>query len=201
MTVIGQFRDLDRPDMFVWLRGFDSMDARKDALTAFYGGPIWAAHRDAANATMIDSDDVLLLKPAWAGAGLDLSGAERNGSSFGEKPPRNKRLAGLVVIWIHHLRPGRGRFHRPNRGSASSPRDRACDLTGMGSVPRQGRAGFEQADGNLAALADIEIAAWQVSLGKQTIANSRRRRANWPGHRHFSCYGLTMNSVHIPAAK
>src|SRR5205085_9497784 len=27
-------------------------------------GPVWARHRDAANATMIDSDDVLLLKPA-----------------------------------------------------------------------------------------------------------------------------------------
>ncbi|UCI32899.1 NIPSNAP family protein [Mesorhizobium sp. B4-1-4] len=105
MTVIGQFRDLDRPDMFVWLRGFDSMDARKDALTAFYGGPIWAAHRDAANATMIDSDDVLLLKPAWAGAGLDLSGAERAGLGAGEKPIPNKPLAGIVVIRIHHLRP------------------------------------------------------------------------------------------------
>ncbi|RVA26527.1 NIPSNAP family protein, partial [Mesorhizobium sp. M7D.F.Ca.US.004.03.1.1] len=23
MTIIGQFRDLDRPDMFVWMRGFD----------------------------------------------------------------------------------------------------------------------------------------------------------------------------------
>ncbi|TGV64810.1 NIPSNAP family protein, partial [Mesorhizobium sp. M00.F.Ca.ET.158.01.1.1] len=34
MTIIGQFRDLDRPDMFVWMRGFDSMDARKDALGA-----------------------------------------------------------------------------------------------------------------------------------------------------------------------
>ena len=59
--------------MFVWLRGFDGMEARKDALTAFYDGPVWAAHRDAANATMIDSDDVLLLKPAWPGAGFDLS--------------------------------------------------------------------------------------------------------------------------------
>ena len=29
MTIIGQFRDLDRPDMFVWLRGFDGMEARK----------------------------------------------------------------------------------------------------------------------------------------------------------------------------
>ncbi|UVK57256.1 NIPSNAP family protein [Mesorhizobium sp. AR02] len=106
MTIIGQFRDLDRPDMFVWLRGFDSMDARKDALTAFYDGPIWAAHRDAANATMIDSDDVLLLKPAWPGAGFDLSGAQRAGLTTGEKPIPNKPLAGIVVIQIHHLRPG-----------------------------------------------------------------------------------------------
>jgi len=63
MTVIGQFRDLDRPDMFVWLRGFASMDRRRQALAAFYDGPVWAAHRDAANATMIDSDNVLLLRP------------------------------------------------------------------------------------------------------------------------------------------
>lgn len=106
MTIIGQFRDLDRPDMFVWLRGFDSMAARRDALTTFYGGPVWAAHRDAANATMIDSDDVLLLKPAWAGAGFDLSGAERASLAAGEKPIRNRALSGILVIQIHHLRAG-----------------------------------------------------------------------------------------------
>ena len=27
MTVIGQFRDLNNPDRFVWLRGFSDMDA------------------------------------------------------------------------------------------------------------------------------------------------------------------------------
>ena len=70
MTIIGQFRDLDRPDMFVWMRGFDGMEARKDALTAFYEGPVWGAYSNAANATMIDSDDVLQLKPAWPGAVL-----------------------------------------------------------------------------------------------------------------------------------
>jgi hypothetical protein len=61
MSVIGLFRDLDHPDTFTWLRGFADMDARRDALEAFYGGPVWARHRDSANATMIDSDDVLLL--------------------------------------------------------------------------------------------------------------------------------------------
>jgi hypothetical protein len=64
MRVIGQFRDIDRPDWFVWLRGFEDMTARTEALGAFYHGPVWARHRDAANATMIDSDNVLLLRPA-----------------------------------------------------------------------------------------------------------------------------------------
>ena len=72
MRVLGQFRDLDRPDLFVWLRGFASMPARRQALEAFYGGPTWAAHRSAANATMIDSDNVLLLRPAWPGAAAAL---------------------------------------------------------------------------------------------------------------------------------
>jgi quinol monooxygenase YgiN len=64
MHLLGLFRDLDDPNRFVWLRGFPDMPARAQALGAFYGGPVWKAHRDAANATMIDSDNVLLLRPA-----------------------------------------------------------------------------------------------------------------------------------------
>jgi hypothetical protein len=64
MKVIGQFRDLDNPDRFVWLRGFRDMPSRAQALKDFYGGPVWKAHRETANATMIDSDNVLLLHPA-----------------------------------------------------------------------------------------------------------------------------------------
>lgn len=60
----GLFRDAERPDRFVWLRGFTDMASRERALSAFYGGAVWRAHRDAANATMIDSDNVLLLAPA-----------------------------------------------------------------------------------------------------------------------------------------
>ena len=61
--VLATFRDLDNPDRFVWLRGFADMAARGDALAAFYGGPAWQAHRETANATMVDSDDVHLLRP------------------------------------------------------------------------------------------------------------------------------------------
>jgi hypothetical protein len=71
MPVLGQFRDLDRPDVFVWIRGFANMTTRHRALHAFYDGPVWAAHRDAANAMMLDSDDVLLLEPAEPSRALD----------------------------------------------------------------------------------------------------------------------------------
>src|SRR5687767_11335813 len=67
MDVVGHFRDLDAPDTFPWLRAFADMDSRRAALSAFYGGPAWKAHRDTANATMVDSDDVLLLRPAGHG--------------------------------------------------------------------------------------------------------------------------------------
>ena len=106
MTIIGQFRDIDRPDMFVWLRGFDGMEMRKNALAAFYEGPVWAAWRDVANATMISSDDVLLLKPAWPGASFDLTGLQREDLPGDKKPSRDNCFSGIVVIRIHHLRPG-----------------------------------------------------------------------------------------------
>src|SRR5262249_50136163 len=38
MRVVGQFRDLDHPDRFVWLRSFEDMVTRDAALRAFYGG-------------------------------------------------------------------------------------------------------------------------------------------------------------------
>jgi hypothetical protein len=104
-TIVGQFRDLEDPDRFVWLRGFSDMDARLAALGGFYGGPVWKAHREAANATMVDSDNVLLLRPARAGSGFALDGLER---PSGETKVRT--LEGLVV-WISSFDgPVAGRF-------------------------------------------------------------------------------------------
>lgn len=83
MAVLGQFRDLDEPDQFVWLRGFTDLAARDAGLRAFYGGPVWAGHRAAANATMIDSDNVFLLRPIddWAVTG-SRPGADGNGEGM-----------------------------------------------------------------------------------------------------------------------
>jgi quinol monooxygenase YgiN len=77
MAVVGQFRDLDDPDRFVWIRGFGDMASRARALAAFYGGPAWQANRAEANATMIDSDNVLLLRPVSAGSGFPEPAAGR----------------------------------------------------------------------------------------------------------------------------
>jgi quinol monooxygenase YgiN len=77
MAIVGQFRDLDDPDRFVWIRGFGDMPARARALAAFYGGPAWKAHSAEANATMIDSDNVLLLRPVTASSGFPAPPATR----------------------------------------------------------------------------------------------------------------------------
>ena len=65
MTVIGQFRDLDNPDSFVWLRGFADMEARKRALTGFYSGPVWLRQPRCRQC-----DDAALRQCAAAQAGL-----------------------------------------------------------------------------------------------------------------------------------
>lgn len=92
IRVIGQFRDLDDPHRFTWLRGYADMAARGQALPAFYDGPVWAAHRAAANATMLDSSDVLLLRPAWEGAALPPG--ERAVPGAAVVPP------GLLAAWV-----------------------------------------------------------------------------------------------------
>ena len=61
MRILGTFRDLDREDRFVWLRGFENMATRLVGLTSFYSGPVWKEHGPLANTTMVSVDDVLLL--------------------------------------------------------------------------------------------------------------------------------------------
>ncbi|WP_043631655.1 NIPSNAP family protein [Nonomuraea candida] len=93
IRVCGVFREAGEPDTFPWLRAFPDMPARKASLEAFYGGPVWRAHRDAANATMADSGDVLLLRSV----GPDLPSRERPAPGAGEPPPS------LYVATTYHV--------------------------------------------------------------------------------------------------
>ena len=101
MKVIGQFRDLDDPNRFVWLRGFSNMASRAQALNDFYTGPTWTKHRETANSTMVDSDNVLLLRPASPVSGFSFLN-DRPVLGASEIPN------GFVVATIYHLRSSAG---------------------------------------------------------------------------------------------
>lgn len=98
MRLLGQFRDLDDPDRFTWMREFANPGVRAKALNDFYTGPVWRAHRDEANPLLEDNDNVLLLRPATAQLALT-SPPSSDRAQFGAKP----RAAGLFVATIYYL--------------------------------------------------------------------------------------------------
>ena len=100
IEVIGQFRDIDRPDVFTWLRGFRDMESRRASLAAFYDGPVWHTHRDVANATMIAWDYVRLLRPVNPDSGFAPNGA------------RDLPADGLVLATVYPLDPRLARSFR-----------------------------------------------------------------------------------------
>ncbi len=57
------------------------------ALQAFYGGLVWQKYRDMANATMVDFDNVLLLRPARPTSGFYLDTTDRPQCGAQELPP------------------------------------------------------------------------------------------------------------------
>jgi hypothetical protein len=73
------------------------MTSRAKALTDFYGGPVWKANREAANATMIDSDNVLLLRPALSTSGFSLENMKRPPVGSDDVPKN------LVVATIYYF--------------------------------------------------------------------------------------------------
>src|SRR5438094_1514573 len=97
MKIIGQFRDADNPNRFVWLRGFRDMPSRAEALKSFYSGPVWKAHSKAANATMIDSDNVLLLCPARPTSGFSFKNSQRPALGTSDIPKE------LIVATIYYF--------------------------------------------------------------------------------------------------
>jgi hypothetical protein len=97
MTIVGQFRDRRRSDRFVWIRGFSDMRSRHAALEKFYGGPVWTEHKAAANQTMLDVDDVRLLKPARPSTAFRVD--VRSRPAIGDE-----RKTAMLLVGIHRLR-------------------------------------------------------------------------------------------------
>lgn len=146
IRLYGQFRDLDDDDRFVWIRGFADMRSRASALEAFYGGPVWREHRDKANATMIDSDDVLLLRPSGPFV-------------VGDRP--SVEPTSLVTITIYHLPPSTGDAFAEFFTSAVAP------VLASAGAPPLACLRTESAANNFPALpvrSDANVFAWIASF-------------------------------------
>ena len=97
-TIVGQFRDLDDPDRFVWIRGFPDMEQRGEFLPAFYYGPVWQAHRDEANPLLDDNDNVLLLRPAAADLAFPAPSGVRPQPGVA-RPADDVIVATIIYLW------------------------------------------------------------------------------------------------------
>lgn len=96
----GQFFERGNREGFTWLRGFRDLDARAVVNGAFYYGPLWREHKATMNGLLVDSDNVLLLRPLRPGSGVSVLPAvdpvrETNGAG------------GVVVAQILAGQPGR----------------------------------------------------------------------------------------------
>src|SRR5207247_1376116 len=120
MAIVGQFRDLDDPDRFVWIRGFSSMPARARALASFYGGPVWKAHSAPANATTIDRDDVPLLRPVLLEARAMPLACLQTAHAENTFPALPVRTGENVFVWL-------ARFPSPDRLRGHLQQIERCD--------------------------------------------------------------------------
>ena len=68
--VFGQFFERGNRLAFTWFRGFRNMDARARVNADFYYGPLWKEHASTMNARLLDSDNVLLLRPLSPNRGI-----------------------------------------------------------------------------------------------------------------------------------
>lgn len=127
MHVIGQFRDLDHADRYTWVRGFPNHALRAASLDAFYSGPTWKRHREAANATLLDNDDVLMLKPARPGSGFAPAPRERE--------PSGSQAIGEAVLTIGicdlHTPAHEGFVELFEQGFAPLLREHGTELLGL----------------------------------------------------------------------
>ena len=68
----GSFFERKNQSGFTWIRGFHTIEARAVANAAFYYGPLWKEHKKTLNDLMIDSDNVMLLRPLSPERGIPI---------------------------------------------------------------------------------------------------------------------------------
>jgi hypothetical protein len=94
----GQFFERKNPVGFTWIRGFKNTDARAVINASFYYGPLWREHASTMNDLMVDSDNVLLLRPLSPERGIPVLPAV-------DPIKERKGAEGVVVAQIFAVKP------------------------------------------------------------------------------------------------
>jgi hypothetical protein len=96
--VSGQFFERKNPAGFTWMRGFKNTDARAIINSGFYYGPLWREHASTMNSMMVDSDNVLLLRPLTTARGVPVLPAV-------DPIKEPKGAQGVVVAQVFAVKP------------------------------------------------------------------------------------------------
>jgi len=166
MRLVGQFRDLDDPDRFTWIRGFSDMAAREAGLNAFYFGSVWQAHRGEANPMLDDNDNVLLLRPA-APALAFAPAAPRPAPGTAAAP------GGVVMATIAYL------WKRPDEGFVAFFREAMMPAIEAAGLPVLGAYVPEEAPNNFPRLPvrpDTKLFVWFTRADDAAALDAALRR-------------------------
>ncbi len=68
----GSFFERKNQSGFTWIRGFHTLDARAVINATFYYGPLWKEHKKTMNDLIVDSDNVILLRPLTSAQGVPI---------------------------------------------------------------------------------------------------------------------------------
>jgi hypothetical protein len=96
--VFGEFFERKNPVGFTWMRGFKNTDARAIINSSFYYGPLWREHASTMNSLMVDSNNVLLLRPLTTARGVPVLPAV-------DPIKERKGAQGVVVAQIFAVKP------------------------------------------------------------------------------------------------
>lgn len=96
--VFGQFFERKNPVGFTWMRGFKNTDSRAIINASFYYGPLWREHSSTMNNLMVNSDNVLLLRPLSPEQGIPALPAV-------DPIKEEKGAQGVVVAQIFAVKP------------------------------------------------------------------------------------------------
>lgn len=96
--IFGSFLERQDQFTFTWLRGFHDLDDQAIVNSAFYYGPLWKEHKSTINDLLVDSDNVLLLRPL---------NAERETAVLPAVDPLREPAGaqGVVVLQIFAVQP------------------------------------------------------------------------------------------------